>query len=201
LWPGSEGALAVQSLRTLTHALYKLLGERLGGAPPVLRRGGAYQLNTGAGIGVDIVTFEALAASGHLRATRGEAQAAAGLYVRASMMYAGDLCIAGDVHALIERERLRGLYLNVLAQLADHFFQADEYVESLEYAQALLGSEPCREDAHRLAMRCYLRMGQRTQALRQYRLCVDILRAEFDAAPELSTSDLYERMRHQPNSL
>jgi hypothetical protein len=37
--------------------------------------------------------------------------------------------------------------------------------------------------------------------MRQYRLCEQILRAEFDVAPEPSTVALYEKIRLDPASI
>jgi DNA-binding SARP family transcriptional activator len=65
----------------------------------------------------------------------------------------------------------------------------------------MLASDPCREDAHRLVMRCYVRLGERAQALRQYQLCKQILRAEYDVAPEDATTALYDRVRLEPGAL
>jgi len=62
----------------------------------------------------------------------------------------------------------------------------------------VLQHDPCREDAHRLIMRCYLRRDQRAQALHQFRVCQSILSAEFDAAPEPVTVALFEQIRLDP---
>ncbi len=56
-------------------------------------------------------------------------------------------------------------------------------------------ARPCREDAYRMLMRCYIRRGERAAALNLYRRCVDILRAEFDAVPEPTTTALFEQIR------
>ena len=40
--------------------------------------------------------------------------------------------------------------------------------------------------------------GQRAQALRQYRLCREVLADEFDAVPEPATEELYEMLRMDP---
>jgi DNA-binding SARP family transcriptional activator len=50
-------------------------------------------------------------------------------------------------------------------------------------------------------MRCHVRRGERSQALRQYRLCQQILRAEFDAAPEPATEALFEQVRLAPSAI
>jgi DNA-binding SARP family transcriptional activator len=62
----------------------------------------------------------------------------------------------------------------------------------------LVERAPCREDAHRAIMRCHVRLGERAQAFEQYRLCAQILRAEYGAAPEQATTVLYEQVRLDP---
>ena len=100
--------------------------------------------------------------------------------------------------ALVERERLRARYLLVLSRLADWQFSMVDYEGALELALDLLNHDPCREDAHRIAMRCFVRLGARSQAMRQYRTCRDVLAMEFDAVPERATESLYDLIRLDP---
>jgi predicted ATPase len=51
------------------------------------------------------------------------------------------------------------------------------------------------EPAHCLLMRLYAQSGQRTAALRQYEICVQVLQNELGAAPQLETTALYEQIR------
>lgn len=50
-------------------------------------------------------------------------------------------------------------------------------------------------------MRCYVRQGERAEALRQYRLCESVLRVEFDALPEPATTALFAQIRLDPGSV
>lgn len=201
LWPDASGELAGQSLNTLVYSLHRLLGDALGGAGPVLYVDGYYRLNEEAGVGVDIAGFNALARAGEREARLGNPGAAAVFRARAVEMYRGDLHTFADVRGVVEREGLRARYLTLLARLADYHFAERDYTTCLDYVLRLLAGDPCREDAHRLVMRCYMRRGERAQALRQYRLCERILRAEFDAAPEAGTTALYDQMRLDPASV
>jgi DNA-binding SARP family transcriptional activator len=201
LWPTSEFAQARRSLNNLVYSLHKLLGDALDGAMPVLHEDGYYRLNREAGVGVDIVCFDALVSAGDQHARAGNGAAAAVCYNRAACFYRGDLCGDSDIHTVVERERLRNSYILVLAQLAHSQYHAGEYTTCLEYIWQLLAYDPCREDAHRLAMRCYVRSGHRAMALHQYQVCVDILRNEFDAVPEAATTALFNQIRLQPESL
>jgi DNA-binding SARP family transcriptional activator len=110
-------------------------------------------------------------------------------------LYQGDLTGSIDLPAVLERERLRALYLDLLTHLADFHYTREEPTEALRYLQRLLAHEPCREDVHRQAMRCYMKRHQRAQALRQYRLCCQALAQEFGMHPESATNALFEQIR------
>jgi DNA-binding SARP family transcriptional activator len=198
LWPDTETALATQSLNTLVYSMHRLLGDALDGRPPVLAHAGQYLLNAGAGVGVDVNAFDTAARDGDRLSGLGDRTGAIAAYRGAVAFYAGDLAFGSDILALVERERLRSRYLLILARLADAHFDSSEFDRALEYALDLLSHDPCREDAHRMAMRCYVRLGVRSQALRQYRACRDVLAMEFEAVPERATESLYELIRLDP---
>jgi LuxR family maltose regulon positive regulatory protein len=47
----------------------------------------------------------------------------------------------------------------------------------------VLAHDPCREEAHATLMRCFARLNQRTQALRQFELCCSLLRRDLGVEP------------------
>jgi DNA-binding SARP family transcriptional activator len=201
LWPDSDAALAGEALRSRVNSLHTLLGAGLGGAAPVLHRDGGLRLNAAAGVGVDVARFDVLAASGDQQMRAGQVAQAAAAYQNAAAFYPGDLCVAQDLYAVVERERLRARYLSLLASLAACAHDAGDDAACLGYAQRVLAHDPCREDAHRLVMRCHVWRGERAQALHQYRVCVDILRAAFETTPEPATVALFDQVRHDPSSV
>jgi DNA-binding SARP family transcriptional activator len=201
LWPASDSAQATQSLNSLIYSLHKLIGDALGGAAPVLHEDGYYRLNVEAGVGVDIACFDAWANAGDQQVRDGDLARAATSYRRSIHLYRGDLGVETDVGSVLERERLRSRFLSLLAYLADAHYRAGEYSACLEQAWCLLGHDPCREDAHRVVMRCHVQRGERAAALRHYQVCAHILRAEFDAAPERATTALFDQIRLQPSGM
>jgi DNA-binding SARP family transcriptional activator len=201
LWPDSDGPLAGQSLSTLVYRLRRLLGGAIGGRSPVVHTSAGYRLNTGAGIAVDVARFDDLADAGDRLAGQRDGDGAATCWARAVALYTGDLSVSTDVHAVVERERLRARYLALLMRLADHEYRRGDYLACLERALQVLASDPCREGAHRLAIRCYMQQGERAQALRQYLLCRDVLRQEFDTSPEPATTALFDQVRNDPLSV
>jgi len=196
IWPTTKPEQARRSLNTLISNLNKLLGPALHGAAPVVHEEGYYRLNTEAGVAVDIDCFDAFVREGDQRTRAGDDEAGIACYRRALHLYRGDLNVTPDIHAVVERERLRKSYLMLLARMADYSYRTADYATCLEYTWRLLASDPCREDAHRMVMRCYVQFGQRAEALHHYHICADILRAEFDTAPEEATTALFERIRH-----
>ena len=201
LWPRTTLTLAGKSLNSLIYSLHKLLGDAIAGAAPILFRDGGYRLNADAGVSVDVQVFEALVDAGDRGRESSEPARSVAYYERALRLYRGDLAASEDTYAVVERERLRSRYLTLLARMADRAFAARDYPGCLKAALQLLQSDPGREDAHRLVMRCHVRLGERAQALRQYRLCEQILRAEFDVAPEPGTVALHEQVRRDPGSV
>lgn len=107
-------------------------------------------------------------------------------------LYCGDF-LAGfyDDWIINERYRLEALFSDALGRLMTGQEANGEYEAALSTALRLLQYDPLREDAHRLAMRAYCRLGQRNAALEQYRRCREIVRQELCAEPMIETSDLY----------
>jgi len=203
LWPDSEPILAGQALNSLVHSLRSLLSSALQGASPVVHTAGRYHLNEAAGVATDVARFDSLVSRGERQERAGQPDLAAEEYASAVSLYRCDLASAGDagVQAIMERERLRATYLTLLVRLADHAFDQAEFGACLSYALRLLANDPCREDAHRLVMRCHVRRGERAQALRHYATIQAILRTEFQTEPEAATLALFERVRLDPGSV
>jgi DNA-binding SARP family transcriptional activator len=201
LWPDTELQLAAQSLHSLIYSLQKQLSDALHGEPPIVYSEGRYQVNEPVGVGSDIWLFESLTEAAQRHARQNDIDHAVELCRRAIDLYRGDLVASDGMRAIIEREQLRARYLTMLARLAGHYFGRANYAACLNVVQRVLASDPCREDAHRLVMLCHLRLGERAQALRQYRLCQEMLRAEFDAEPEQETTQLFDRIRLNPSGI
>lgn len=92
--------------------------------------------------------------------------------------------------ALLERERLACLHLDGLHALAQIEADAGNWAKSMRASQMLCRLEPLREDGHRLLMQAYAETGNRGLALRQFRICADVLERELGVTPMLETRAL-----------
>jgi DNA-binding SARP family transcriptional activator len=198
LWPDQDAKHANVSLNNLVYTLQRRLRNESDCVPALVFAAGSYFLNRDSRITTDIDSFDALVSNGDRFKRVGEVAQAVTCYKQAVVLYRGDLCFDSDIASIVERERLRATFLTVLCWLADHAYQSAQYETALQYALRLLSCDPCREDGYRLAMRAYVRRGERAQALRQYQLCEHVLRREFDTAPEPLTTELFERIRASP---
>ncbi len=95
---------------------------------------------------------------------------------------------------LLERERLRELFLQALEQLGQLEKTAGHYAKAIELALRLSRAEPLNEAAHREVMRLHHLLGQSEAALRQFELCRQTLQQEMDLPPEPETLALAEEI-------
>lgn len=110
-------------------------------------------------------------------------------------LYSADL-LEGfyDDWALLERERLRLVYLSSLARLMQYHARHNACPQSLHYGHLILRHDPLREEIHRQIMRLHWQAGERDRAIRQYHLCREILADELGVPPMPETQALYAQI-------
>ena len=96
-----------------------------------------------------------------------------------------------------ERYHLQSLYEEALARLMVLSEAQGMYGTALQAAQRLLEVDRLREDAHRLVMRIYGRVGKRNAALEQYQRCREIIHQELGTEPMTETAELYQSILNQ----
>lgn len=79
-----------------------------------------------------------------------------------------------------------------LLWLSNHYLTQRHYNAGLAATQRLLQLEPWQEEGHRNQMRLLAFSGQRLAALNQYKICQQVLQAEFGVAPDAATTALYQ---------
>lgn len=120
----------------------------------------------------------------------------AGQLEEAANLYTGDL-LEGvyEDWCLYDRERLRLIYQTTLNKLLVYHAIHSAYGPALSFGQRLLDLDHTLEAVHRQVMCLYWLSGDRAAAFSQYKLCCQIMRDEFDAAPMEETRSLYEQLR------
>jgi tetratricopeptide (TPR) repeat protein len=99
-----------------------------------------------------------------------------------------------DDWALLERERLRELYLGGLERLITLRKQAGNYEQALLDAQRLVAADPLREEGHRELMRLYHLLDRSHAALEQFFTLRDLLSEELGVEPSSATTALHREI-------
>jgi DNA-binding SARP family transcriptional activator len=178
LWPDSNERQAQTNLRKVLHNLRRAVPEverliEIG--PRTLRWRADVPLS------LDVVQFERALAAGRLE--------------EAVETYAGELLEGRyDEWVQDERERLAGLYLDALEQLAHRHERAGRWADATRYAERLVAEDPLREESHRLLMRLCQAAGDRARGVRAYHVCAATLERELGIEPSGETRALYESL-------
>jgi DNA-binding SARP family transcriptional activator len=198
-WPDSPPEAARNSLNVAIHGLRRAL-RAAADVPVVVLEAGAYRLDAGLELWVDVDDFERHVQGGHRFEVAGELDTAVAEYELATALYQGDF-LADDPNEewpVLTRERLRVVYLDTLDRLSHLYFTQGQYGSCVTLCKVIVQRDSCREDAHRRLMRCFSRQGQTHLALRQYQVCADALQAELTVDPDPSTVALRDQIRaHQ----
>lgn len=96
----------------------------------------------------------------------------------------------------VERERLRGLALQVFHQLAMYHASQGETGSGVLYMSRLLAMEPLREESHQQMMRLLAADGQTGAALAQYERCRELLAQSLYVEPSDETTALYDAIKN-----
>ncbi len=198
LWPESNLKKARWSLNSAIHVLRKLLSNcpAPGLENCILLEEGYYRLCPTVRVETDIDEFDVSYEQGRRLEKAHRSQEAAAEYEKAIELYRGDYLVE-DLYedwTMVERERLANAYVDMLGRLAVHYMEARQYQEAIRACYRLLEKDRCHEDSYRVLMRCYVSLGLRGRALRQYRLCEKILLQEYGTTPSSETQSLYRNL-------
>lgn len=166
------------------------------GCPPLRVDPTWVQVDPDAELWLDVAAFECA-----YERTRGapgrtlDATAARGLADAVGLYAGGLLQDRYQEWCLVERERLRHLYLVMLDKLVEYGETHGEYESAVLHGLEILRHDAAREHTHRQLMRLHHLRGDRTGALRQYRACVRVLDAELGVGPMEETVRLHDRIR------
>ncbi len=192
LWPGIEADTGANRLRVAVHSLRQIDPDL---HALVTFDRGHYQLN-GARVQIDAERFEALLAGGHSLEQSGDAARALTIYHQAEQLYRGDYFEEDPFEdwALLRRQHLRDLYLNLLVKLAVLALERGDYQDCITHCHEIVRQDDCSEDAYRLLMLAHAHRGNRARALRWYALCEQTLFRELAVEPSATTRALRDEI-------
>ena len=193
-WGDLETRRARHSFNTALWRLRRLL-EHDGRSPTYLQIDSRQVgFNVGSDFRLDVAEFEHRCDWASQVEAHSSSQAAV-LYRQAVELYRGDLLTdCYDDWCLVERERLRRLYLQALDNLLAFHINQRDLAEAINLAARILEVDPLREEVHRDLIGLYVESGQPATALRQYRVCETTLKRELGIEPMPETQALFRTL-------
>lgn len=196
-WPEAHPDAARNNLNVAIYGLRQAFRMARPSYSHIIFEYDSYMLNPELQIWVDYETFLENLSSGQKLEQRGELEGAMNLYSAAVAHYQGEFMEEDRYEdwPTSTREHLRENYLDLLDRLSRYYFDQTDTSTCTTMCRKILAIDPCREEAHRRLMRCYLHHGQPYLALRQYHLCEEALQKELDISPMEETLVLYQTIR------
>lgn len=164
LWPEGSEAKSLASLRTALWRLQQL-------PVPTVRVGGD-AISLAPGLRLDVGELVAMSRQG-------------GEELPPSLLAGPHELLPGwyDEWVLVERERLRQLYLHTVEGFAASCLRAGRHGDALQAALAAVRADPMRESPYRLAIEVHLAEGNVAEALSAYQHYRALLARELGVAP------------------
>ena len=196
-WPEATPDVARNRLHVALHGLRCDL-RTVSQHPIVIHDRGGFTFHAGVALWIDAEAFTTAVRTAH-RQEASRPEVALGCYETAMELYRGDLLEDRPYEewALLDREQLRIQCLETLDRIAKIRFELGRYAACIDACQRLATGYLCREDIHRMLMRCYARLNKPHLAAHQYRQCERQLRDETGLKPAAATQNLYEQIRRR----
>ena len=186
LWPDRDPEASANSLYQTLHSA-RLVLESL--QPPCYIRfeDEFLCLQSDPPLWVDVEAFDAAAAQARQRQDPS-------LYQAAIDLYSGELLPEDRYEdwAIKRREALQQTFLDLILNLARLHEARGEHQPAIAAYQRLIAIDPLLEEAYVGLMRSFALSGQRSQALRQYKLLQETLGQELEAEPDPDTKRLHQ---------
>ena len=154
------------------------------------------RLNVEADLWLDVAIFEKAYALIRCLTEPALFRESAPLLEQAVNLYTGDL-LEGWYQdwCIFERERFQYMFLGMLDSLMGYSEAQQDYETAVTYGIEILRHDQAREHTHRSLMRLYYLAGNRSEALRQYERCAELLDKELSVQPANSTIALYHQIK------
>ncbi|MCP4381695.1 MAG: PAS domain-containing protein [Hyphomicrobiales bacterium] len=195
LWPEADEEAGWKRLKVTACSLRRELRAAGIDEEVVETIGKAYVVRREA-VWLDIQAYEACIAKGAECRDRQDWDGALDHFRAAHRLYRGPY-MNEDIHAdwcAEERERLREIHLEMLADLAECHAQLGQYAEAVGVCRTILVDDSCREGIHRALMVYLVCLGHTDSARAQYHHCRRVLAAELAVEPMPETQELYRQV-------
>ncbi|MEC9488094.1 MAG: BTAD domain-containing putative transcriptional regulator [Halanaerobium sp.] len=199
LWPDLEEKACYRDFRVALNALNHALEPA---RPPrtqptfIKRKGSFYGINTDLNfVQVDYVQFRDRIKKA-MKIEEESPEDAIKLYQDALSLYNGDFLptVLYEDWPREKREGLKQLFLQAGENLAQIYYQQEEYEECIQVCDRILARDTCWEKAYYLKMQALSQQKRRSMAIEVYQRCEEVLHKELGVEPMEELTVLYNRL-------
>lgn len=196
-WPAASPDSARNCLNVCLHGIRQLFHEMAPDRQFILFKNDCYFFNPELEITTDVEDFMHYWRLAQSTEREKGIEAALGEYELAAALYKDDFMQEDlyDEWTTLDRENLKEIYLVILDRLCKYYSFDGKPITAVNLCKTILDKDNCREDIHRLLMKCYSRLGYRDRALRQFYKCVEVLKKELEVEPTTATLELFEEIK------
>lgn len=199
-WPDAPPERGSNNLSIAVHQLRSALGSiEADAAQCIIVRQGLYGVDP-AKVRVDLWDFQTSLSDARRALERKDDEAARHALATATEICQGDLLESDPYEEWAggPRRSLGVAFTQSLAWLAEDASKHGDWPRVLDFAARILQRDRCDEAAHRWLMTAHWKLGNRPQALQQYRLYEEALEDELGVQPSDESQLLREQILAQP---
>lgn len=198
-WPEADAEAARRNLHQAIYTLRQTLKSHSNRFQHILFENDSYRLNPDLDIWIDYEEFELHFRQGQKFEKNKSLEKAINEYEIAESLYQGDFMVDDlyEIWLQSQRQQLWQTYLSIAYLLSRYYIDRNQYATAISLNNKILAKDASQEEAHRNLMMCYLAQGQRNQAVRQYQLCVQVLKGELNVSPSAETRALYKKISQE----
>lgn len=194
LWGESDTKKMDRDFKVTLNSLLKVLEpnrQARGESYFILRKQSMYRLNPNAYVGSDVLDFNHFSQKGMEEVSPHQSKE---LLLKAVHLYKGELFENRITIEWIssERDKTQQLFIQVLERLSQTYTRLREYEKTIYWAEKLLTYDSTWEEAYRLLMFAYYQLQNRSQSVKWYDRCVEVLEKELNIEPMHTTIQMFE---------
>jgi len=196
-WPSSSPDRGANNLSIAIHQIRSRLGKVVPGDDRGIRvEQGTYRLSPSIRANIDIVEFDRHVAHARKDISVGDDSSASEQLSAAVALCTGDLLESDPYEewTIEPRRAYAQTYLWALAWLAADAASRGEWGAVLQHGRTMVWRDATNEEGHRLIIQAHGALGNRSEALRQYRECLKALDTQVGVAPSPETRALAENV-------
>ncbi|SOC37591.1 BTAD domain-containing putative transcriptional regulator [Ureibacillus acetophenoni] len=194
LWPNGNDVAMARDFKVIYNACLKVLEPERNAREEsayIIRKNSMYQLHPSISSSSDIEYFKKFASNG--LAEKNPSLSIEWLQLSVSL-YKGNLLEEFQHIEWLQqiRNELVNLYIQVIERIAQNLIRLKKFQDAVYWAEKLIQQDNTWEEGYRLLMLSYFQLNNRSQAVKWFEKCVEVLKNELNIEPMESTYEIYE---------